>query len=353
MLSICLTFDYELFFGENFGSPKEILFDPTEKLLEMLAQEGVSATFFADVCSVAQNEKYNQTDYVDGFSKQIIRMHENHQDVQLHIHPHWLTSEFLENKWRFDSTHYRLQSFGFDKSCTQNVYSTIAQGKSYLESIIQKESPDYRCIAYRAGGFTLQPHAELVKALTDNGICVDSSVAPHLVSNGVNSYDYSHDIPMVNWLISSEGDWWEDKPDSRNSLLEIPIATENKNITFAFRRLFNPNSVKLNLGNMRGTYIQCDAAPPVRKVDIVNYLFGYSALSMDAYRAQFLFSQLKRFSHKNSCRKKDAAIALIGHPKLVTSEYIDNLRALIKLVKANSNMQFKSISQVYYERKGK
>jgi hypothetical protein len=29
MLQVALTFDYEIFFGENYGTTKEILFDPT------------------------------------------------------------------------------------------------------------------------------------------------------------------------------------------------------------------------------------------------------------------------------------------------------------------------------------
>ena len=68
---LSITFDYELFFGNNIGSYDDVLFEPTYNLIDALEKKGVSATFFADVCSVPMSKKYGQTGYVEGFTKQI------------------------------------------------------------------------------------------------------------------------------------------------------------------------------------------------------------------------------------------------------------------------------------------
>jgi len=353
MLTVCITFDYELFFGKNYGTDKEVLFDPTAMLIDMLAEEGVSATFFADTCSITQNQKLERMEYVKGFTEQISEMCKKGQDVQLHIHSHWLKSQFRDGEWVFDGSSYRLQSFGFDRTKVENVYDIIKEGKMYLESTLSAIDPTYQCIAYRAGGFAIQPHQELVGALAANGILIDSSVAPMLSAGGANSYDFTQAPQQVNWSISSEGRWNEDLPDRKLSLFEIPVATENKNpISFLMRRLLLPQSIKLSLGSKRGTYINIDNSAPPRKVSIWNYISCYNALSMDAYQAEHLYRQLKRFYEKRCRRNSNYAIALIGHPKLVTKEYVDNLRRLIHLIKKDHNMEIANIVQAYHDLKG-
>ena len=44
MLNVCITFDYELFLGKNNASYQEILFQPTDRLIELLSRKGVSGT---------------------------------------------------------------------------------------------------------------------------------------------------------------------------------------------------------------------------------------------------------------------------------------------------------------------
>lgn len=346
MLRVCITFDYELFFGENYGSARDVLFDPTDKLILALSEKGVTATFFADTCSVVQHKKFGQLEYVVDFTNQICRMISNGQDVQLHIHPHWLQSEYKDNKWEYNNETYRLHSFGFDKSKEQNVYSIIKEGKDYLENTIKSNKADYQCVAFRAGGFALQPHACLVEALYENGIYIDSSVAPMLFSEGVNSYDYLQKPELVNWYISSKKDWWINS-DDKKAVFEIPVATENKNpFMFLLRRLLNPNSIKLSLGVKRGTYMN-EVTGNNKKISYLQYITCYNAVSMDAYCADHIYRQLKRFYKKHKCHRKDAIVAIIGHPKLVTNDYIDNMKKLIMLIKNDHRFTLTSIPEIY------
>lgn len=352
MLNICITFDYELFFGENNGTYEEILFHPTYELTEMLQKQEVSATFFADVCSVSQAKRYGQTQYVKDFEKQLLWLNRYGQDIQLHIHPHWLRSRFKENKWKFDQQSYRIHSFGFERSESESAYTVIMDGKSYLEELIRKQDDQYQCIAYRAGGFCIQPHSELVRTLYNAGIRIDSSVAPHLKSvSETNHYDFAANIPGTNWWIDSENEWNVNASAGKYKLYEVPIGTENNNILkFVAKRLFDKNSIKLSLEEKRGSYInETDSAGISRFFSVLKYLCGYHALSMDAYRAEYLYSQLKRFYKKHAGKEMvdEGYICLIGHPKLVTKEYIDNLKKLMGLLKGDEDFKVVNIFDVY------
>ncbi len=349
MLNICITFDYELFFGTNRGSYEEILFTPTYELVNMLYKEGVTATFFADICSVIQSQKYRQQEYVRGFTHQIQELCVKNQDIQLHIHSHWLTSEYNNGEWDFDEKSYRLHSYGFDRSVSNNAFEIIKEGISCLKSILQEVDPKYECIAYRAGGFAIQPHGELVKALYDAGIRIDSSIAPQLTAiSNTNYYQYKHKLKYSNWWLSPETEWWCDKGNSEGALYEVPVATENKNpVTFVLKRIFSPEKIKLQLSTKRGTYINEGGNTQNRIAVYWNYIKGYSALSLDAYNADFLYKQLVRYYKKNRCNEKDATIAIIGHPKLITSEYIANLQTLIRLLREDERFGICSIKDVY------
>ena len=51
MLHLCLTFDYELFFAHTDFSEQDVLFKPTERILDLLDEYDIKATFYADTAS--------------------------------------------------------------------------------------------------------------------------------------------------------------------------------------------------------------------------------------------------------------------------------------------------------------
>lgn len=347
MLNVCLTFDYELFFGENYYSPDDVLFQPTDCLIKLLEKSGVSATFFVDICSYIRSKELGQEDYASNFEKQIRDMLLHGQDVQLHIHPHWYDSTIDEGKWHFSNKRYRLQQFEKKDEEGLNCNYIISDCLLNLEKIAKTVDPSYQCIAFRAGGFCFQPHSEIAKALISRGIKVDSSI-PLMTScsSTTNNYDYKKKLPYVNWHISPEEDWWEDS--NQESLYEIPIGTETKNIPlFLFRRAFAPNTIKIKK-NIKGSFMKSDQLlSQSLSSKILDYLLGYNLLSLDSYRAGFLFSQLKRFKRKHDCSKKDSSIAIIGHPKLIDALYLENLKRFIGFVNDDRNIKLESIVDAY------
>lgn len=356
MLGICFTFDYELFFGKNNGSDDEILFDPTQKLINVLVNEGVSATFFADTCSVYQHEKYNKFDYNDKFRTQICNMKKNNQDVQLHIHSHWLNSKLVDGEWIFDENSYRLQCFDPENSEMDSINQKdiIEWGVEYLNETLGKIDKKYKCIAYRAGGFCIQPHQKIIQDLHKCGIRIDSSVAPQLYSlNTTNGYDFRHSVKHTNWHLSSETpEWWSEGDNKASALYEIPVGTIDKNIaSFLIRRIFSPNSIKLDLGEKRGTYISTGIKQHGKwdkLQQIYRYVTGFNAISLDNYQAEYLYEMISRYYKKNHCNKRDGYIAVIGHPKLVSENYLINLSKFIDLLRASElDIQITSIPMIY------
>lgn len=350
MLYLSLTFDYELFLGKNSATEKDILFEPTAQLAKMLSEENVSATFFADICSAIQYRKMGIEEYAAEFEKQLQELYASGQDVQLHIHPHWLKSVYAEGDWKFDYASYRIHSFGFERRKANNAYDVLQTGTERLNTILREVDNNYQCIAYRAGGFALQPHKELVEALYDSGIRVDSSVAPHLSSDSkMNFYNYENKHIQGNWWISPDHEWWEDMPQKPKAIYEIPIATENKNpVLFALRRTLKPETIKLPRQQMKGTYVNTEEGKS-KQINIWKYLSGYTAISLDAYQAGFLYEQILRYYKKHECGKKDVFAAVIGHPKLVTDAYVQNAKKLIEMTRMNGNIKIMSIHDIYQQ----
>jgi hypothetical protein len=226
-LFILFSADYELFLGQNFLPEKEVLIDPTEKLLSGCQEDDIPVTLFADVASVWRYRSLKiKSDYPRLFDEQLLKAIHSIHDVQLHMHPHWLTSVFDGNEWIMDTSKFKLCDVGFrdkqnnQKYCAEDL---LADGKSYLENLLQKEKADYKCLAFRAGGSGIQPEEKkLFKALLKTGFLIDSSIAPGLVyKSNVNQVDFSRLPKNINCRLGSKYGLLQEESDG---IFEIPIA---------------------------------------------------------------------------------------------------------------------------------
>lgn len=352
MLHLCITFDYELFLGENYLSSAEILFAPSEKLAHMLETNGVRATFFADVCSVMQHEKYGLTDYIDGFTKQIQDLWRRGHDVQLHIHSNWLNSTYSGGKWTIATEGYKIHAFGWDRASGQ-AREILRCGKEYLEQTLQAVDPAYRCIAYRAGGFCIQPESELFAALLELGIPIDSSVAiqQHAVG-AVQDYDFTRLPHKLNWRISPQGGIEQEAATGAPALLEIPIGAARNSI----RKFFGIPVSGLHVCGRgdAGTGIQLESIRPNRLQRAVQTLrrrfMSDGILSLDTRGWQVLLRDLDEIYRNYGCDEGDHYVCLICHPKLASDAVIENMKRLIEAVKSRQNRyDFTTLSQIAKE----
>ena len=349
MLKVALTFDYELYFGENFGTANEILFDPTEALLNILDSHNVKATFFVDVLSVQMHEKYGLSEYCDHFIAQIKDMVSRGHDVQLHIHSNWLKSKYKDGKWIFDIDSYRIHTFGFDPEGEISADHIIRWGKEFLENTLKPIAPDYKCVSYRAGGYCIQPHGELFKVLLDNEIYIDSSVSMKQEAHSVNEYDYRN-VPDVNgWWIGIQSSLNEPAKKTKGSVYEVPVAYYRQSL---IKRLLKPQEEKVISHKLRGTYIKIpsvNSGSAVTKQSKIKRLIGYNKttriLSFDSIHYMSIVKTLMKRAKK--CGKGYQSVAVIGHPKLIDNTWLANIDAFLNKAENANRIDMVTMQNIY------
>lgn len=175
---VILSFDYELFFGDDSGTVQKTLIEPTNRLLEAMDSIGIKGNFFVDwqMLKYLKEEGTERTDndyllIVTQLKDIINRGHR----IELHIHPHWVDAKYIGNgKWDFsDFKHYSLNSFSED-----DIVDMFKEGVELLTNIARQVDPSYKIVAFRAGGWAVQPFDNIRKAMHSVGIRMDSSVMP-------------------------------------------------------------------------------------------------------------------------------------------------------------------------------
>ena len=352
MLKICLTYDYELFLGENLCSYDEILFKPTAALAKAMSDEGVNGVFFADVCSALAYQKAGINEFSDAFSNQLKELTADGHDVQLHLHTSWLCATPNGKELLLSEEGYKIHDFGFDikdEYCVQNI---ISNGKKYLEDTCGCVNKDYRCIAYRAGGFSIQPEEKLFDALLQNGIVIDSSVVPHCKAlEVVNSYDFTKIPNKLNWFVDSKKGI-SVAADMENNIFEVPVGTSRPRVLECIGK--SKNELSLPPAPKRGEYVHFTNAVNLRKQNklgkLYHKIFDYRYISLDTRYYKVVYNDLLEIYRKHRLDKSDGYVCLICHPKLADKVRVDNISRLIEIInKDNEKFSFVTMADIYKE----
>ena len=348
-ISLLLSFDYELFLGVNFMPVSDVLFKPTETILGACAEMDVPVTLFPDVCSAWAHRKYGLLEYVEGFERQLRSAVASGNDVQLHIHPHWLFSEYLDGKWHVNTSRMYLNELGFDASNPHSAPKIIAQGIEYLETLLRPVKPNYECIAFRAAGLALQPDENrLVNSLKECGIKIDTSIAKNLkLALDTIHIDYRNMPSAANWYISESTGI--SKP-SQMGIYEIPIATFQINgmqrLQFLVRR-------GLGARKMRGLTIS-RAAKQSHIRSIINLLRAnlrylgakpWLLLSCDTkgVDATMLLKGLENYALLHDA-DASIAVAMLNHPKLFFDEQLEIMRRFVDMARERFGRQISFVT---------
>lgn len=327
MLKICLSFDYELFLGENDASYEDILFSPTRDLQYMLNEEGVYGTFFADVCSAIVHSHYGLTDYSDSMLKQIKSLTKDGHDIQLHIHPSWYKAELKDERLVPSHLGYRLHEF-------DTFEDIIREGVDYLNNNLQEINKDYKCIAFRAGGFAVQPERDIFKSLVTCGITIDSSIVPHMKNDLVNGFDFSNVPSLLNWWIDPELGLHHAAQSTIGCLYEVPVATLRPHLFKYFG--LSRGQMSLPLSQLKGKYVS-NPKEQSRKlnriIQVYRRLFDYRYVSLDTRYYARVVEDMDYIYKKYDLEQNDGYVCLICHPKLADNYRVENIRSLIKELK--------------------
>lgn len=347
MLHISITFDYELFMGDNYVSEKEVLIDPTDKLSSMLSKLGISATFFADVCCPECYRKFGSSDFPELFDEQLAQLIEKGHDVQLHIHPHWLKATEIGRHISFDRQAYRIHNWenGDDY---RKIREMIHDGKTYLENIIKPINGDYRCVAFRAGGYCLQPEKQIAPILFEEGIRIDSSVCMGFSHDGDGMYyDYRKQPVKRNIFFNGEYGLSDNmtKP-VKGGIFEVPVGDYK---TFPFRLIASKLNRRISKAapNGKGMAIQSSSVAKITLMSKVKQsVIASNMFTFDFYNAVAMSYMLQRIVKEEHCNKRDVYIAVIAHPKGQSDAHIDNMKRAVEKLRQNKSIDFVSMRQI-------
>ncbi|MBF0610474.1 MAG: hypothetical protein G8345_17240 [Magnetococcales bacterium] len=322
MITLYYTADYELFMGCNHLSPQQALLEPTADLLEQCEQWQIPLTLFADVACLWRFRQWGEHDFVELAEGQLQQAVATGHDVQLHLHPHWLVAERQGKGFHFPANAYALATMATDeKECARHIHALVQQGVDYLQALLRPVKAHYRCTAFRAGGYRLDPRRELLLSiLSDHGLQVDSSIIPGYRQAGV---DFSQEPTHPGWVMGP--------------MFEVPIAAAT----------FTPWQAR-RLG-WRGAWREAMAiflqhpsrqrgeAWPLQAVDAtvpawkraywhfhsrINRTFAHLAMGEDPW---VMRKVLQHFLQGTDWKETDCHVAIIGHPKAMFSSHLTAL----------------------------
>src|SRR5947207_7968796 len=103
-IHLALTHDWELR-GDGSGDIEQIQFTPMLKLLELYRKHGARTTFLPDVMQQLafrrlEREHSELKLLADRWDQHAREAFQNGHDLQLHLHPQWLSSQYENAKWR-------------------------------------------------------------------------------------------------------------------------------------------------------------------------------------------------------------------------------------------------------------
>ena len=213
------TLDYEIY-GSGAGDFDALMIEPTRRLLGLFKEFGAKLTIMAETAEILALRRHPEcADTLARIESQLRQAIAEGHDVQLHLHPAWFNARRIDGHWGLDFSEYALAALPKSK-----IADYVRTGKEYLEELGRKERPDYRCLAFRAGNWLMQPSRNIVAVLEEAGFLYDTSVFKGGYGGvGPHTLDYrSAHSHLESWTVDPED---VSRSSDRKGLREIPILT--------------------------------------------------------------------------------------------------------------------------------
>lgn len=354
MLYISFTADHELYFGKNFYSEEKVLIKPTYDLINLLNSYKISLTLFTDVCSIFRYRQLGKSEYPELMEEQLKFAIRNKNDVQLHLHPHWYYTTEKDNKWIPNRDYYSLHDFGFKKNNSElNAINIINSGKEYLQATLRPIDKSYECIAFRAGGWCLQPEKDVIEALYNAGIIIDSTVYKGgYLNNGIHYFDFRDTPSKLNWWINARLGLSKEADNISKQVFEVPIGSFYSKPELYLLKLKHKFYSKLSMNRKnekRGETIDSyynSKSSKLRNVKNRIYYFLNSPIILDFHATSYrIMIDIIEYHIKNfDCSNNDHYISIITHPKNIFTEDLRQIDKFCSFIKGKYDNKVKFIT---------
>ena len=340
MYKLILTVDYEIW-GNGTGSFSELVYEPTQKMLKVCDSYNAKLTIFAEMGHYWAMKRYKDffKNEINLFEMQLKNAVDRGHDVQMHLHPQWIDATYKKGIWNLNFNKWACSELSYNE-----ISELLKKGKNDLEDLIKQVKKEYKCIAFRAGGWCALPSKNLVRALIKNGFLIDSSVAKgRVLKSDVCNIDYTNaNSAYIPWKIN---------PDNINSsnfdgkLIEFPIFSTRR---FFPLRFFDKNI--LNLTKKIKNIKRDNNNGPVfhnQKKDLLSLILrkfrgDYYQNDFCTITSNILLRNLLRLKiHTKKC----IPIVLISHSKNFID--YDNFDHFISSVNDYSNFNFSTFYESY------
>ena len=361
MIYILYSNDYEVYLGGNYCSESEVLIKTTEDVLSACEDIGVPITSFCDLPCLWRYRKLGYTEFPDAVDHQLKNTIDREHDVQAHIHPHWFETEIVYNEKGISTYDFDLSKFLLGNwipqggSALQDFCADIfKRAKSYLEDLLRPVNPSYRCIAFRAGGYGIQPNTkQIFGALIDAGYLIDSSVVPGmLLDSNVNRIDFTEVPQKGNYFVSPELGL---NRVSEEGMFEIPVlALRQGEASWLLAKAFPLKVLKYFLKRAKqrqlGYSIQSSDPTEKRKtllskildqVDIIRHGWFMLELCKDV---NVMVDATRHYINRYGNGDRDLFFSVSCHSKSVYPDVLDALKKFHRRLERIYGEQLKAIT---------
>lgn len=214
MIECIFTIDYEIY-GNGTGALKELVYEPTERLLQVFEKWDARLVNYVEVAEFEQIQNAGTDAAIDLVNRQVKEMHRRGHEIALHLHPQWYNARFERGQWQLDYAEYNL--------CTlpqPRIAEIVDRAVDHLACMV--DDSQFRPLSFRAGNWLFQPTQNAAKELSRRGLRIDSSVFKGGLQRN-HRLDYRPALRNgYYWPFSSN----VNEPDPMGQWLELPIHAE-------------------------------------------------------------------------------------------------------------------------------
>ena len=222
------TLDYEIH-GNGDGNPRNLMVEPTGRLMSLLEKYGQRLTIMADVAEILAFKRYYAETGTDDFhvneiESQLKDAIRRGHEVQLHIHSSWFNAVWDGKRWDQCIEEYNMAAL-----LPERIDEMVGQCVEYLYSLLTPVKPDYKVWLFRAANWSMMPTGNIYQSLLKHGISADTSVYKGGVQGGNVSYDYREAYSNLLSYPADAQNINHYAPTSQSATItEYPIYTEMK-----------------------------------------------------------------------------------------------------------------------------
>lgn len=218
---IIITIDYETWHPIPEGCEidwENDLIVNTNALMNICEKNNAKLTLMVEMCEYLWLKENGKTEICTLIEQQLKDAIRRGHDVQLHIHPNWMTelgAKYENGKWIWNWSYASCNDYPY------NLNRLFYKCKTELEKIIYDVNPNYKVQAFRAGAYRVQPFNRIAEALIGNNIICDTSVY-----SGGKSKERGYDFSKCRY---ANMPYWASKNDPQKcglidyDIIELPI----------------------------------------------------------------------------------------------------------------------------------